>query len=101
MTTISEPTLNRKPADDHRATAHQLVDAVETRCTALVELARQAATLDEQGRPWALADFEPKLRDQLMALGRLIVTLFLTLAEQAVAAKLPWRCSVHAHQTPS
>lgn len=91
MTTISEPTLNRKPADDHRATAHELVDAVETRCTALVELARQAATLDEQGRPWALADFEPKLRDQLMALGRLIVTLFLTLAEQAVAAKLPWR----------
>lgn len=91
MTTISEPTLNRKPAHDRRATVSELVGAVEARCKALTELALQAAELDEQGRPWALSRLEPKLRSQLMALGRLVVTLFLTLAEQTFAKQLSWR----------
>lgn len=91
MAKISNLTLLRKPELDEHLTADTLVQRIEQHAQDLVRSARQAAASGDAGQPRAFREVETELRTQLFALGRLLLTLFLTLAEEAVRASLPAR----------
>ncbi len=82
MSTIMKLSLGKKPENDEHLDITTLIKQLGQKLEELTYFAKESAKIGEDGCPkYHFASFELELKTRLMALGRLVCTLFLTLAE--------------------
>lgn len=82
--------LGKKPENDEHPDIATLIKQLGQKLEELTYFAKESAKIGEDGCPkYHFASFELELKTRLMALGRLVCTLFLTLAENELKKRLP------------